>query len=251
MPSEKAAREIAHGRMLSESDPEQIWGWSTPAGQRRAIRRADLIIAGAQLGRGSRVLEIGCGTGMFTEMFAATGATIVAVDVSADLLERAVTRKLPVDRVKLVLGRFEELALDEPYDAAIGSSVLHHLDLDPALENIHRLLKPGGTLSFAEPNMLNPQVFLERHPGPFGRLFYYVSPDETAFVRWALAARLEQRGFTDVPDHPIRLSAPVHAEHTDSASPTIWPSRRSDAGAASVCRLASHRRQATAINYRL
>jgi SAM-dependent methyltransferase len=76
--------------------------------------------------------------------------------------------------------------------------VLHHLDLDQALANIHRLLRHGGRLSFAEPNMLNPQVFVERHPGPFRRLFYYVSDDETAFVRWTLAKRLEEHGFTDV-----------------------------------------------------
>lgn len=197
-PSGKASREIAHGRMLAQDDPEQIWGWSSPAGRRRARRRADLVISGAEIGPGSRVLEIGCGTGMFTEMFAATGAEIVAVDVSSDLLERARQRNLPRDRVRLVCGRFEDVELPERCDAAIGSSVLHHLDLDRALGNIHRLLTPGGRLSFAEPNMLNPQVFLERHPGPFGRLFYYVSADETAFVRWRLATRLKQHGFTDV-----------------------------------------------------
>lgn len=120
------------------------------------------------------------------------------VDVSKDLLERARRRNLPPDRVRLIAARVEDLRLGELCDAAIGSSVLHHLELDQALANIHRLLKPGGVLSFAEPNMLNPQVFLERHPGPLRRFFYYVSDDETAFVRWRLAACLERHGFEDV-----------------------------------------------------
>jgi SAM-dependent methyltransferase len=196
--SGKASREIAHGRMLMRDDPEYIWGWATPAGRLRARRRAALMGSAAGLGAGVRAVEIGCGTGMFTEMFAATGSEIVAVDVSEDLLARARRRNLPGDRVRLICAPIEDLRIEGLCDAAVGSSVLHHLDLDRALANIHQLLKPGGKLSFAEPNMLNPQVFLERHPGPFRRHFYYVSDDETAFVRWRLAACLERHGFSDI-----------------------------------------------------
>ena len=94
--------------------------------------------------------------------------------------------------------RFEELTDESGFDAVIGSSVLHHLDVSASLRNIRRLLKPGGWMSFAEPNLLNPQVFLERHPGPFHRLFYYISPDETAFVRWSLTRVLSRHGFESI-----------------------------------------------------
>jgi len=82
-------REIQHGRHLAELETETVWGWGTPAGQLRARRRADLIMQGAQLAPGQLVLEIGCGTGLFTEMFSASGARIVAVDISRDLLDKA------------------------------------------------------------------------------------------------------------------------------------------------------------------
>jgi hypothetical protein len=50
-------------------------------------------------------------------------------------------------------------------------------------------------MSFAEPNMLNPQVFAERK---LRRLFPYNSPDETAFVRWKFRSDLQKTGFQDI-----------------------------------------------------
>ena len=198
----RAEHEIQHGEWLAERDTEKIWGWDTPAGRLRAERRATLIADGANLGPRSRVLEIGCGTGMFTEMFAATGATIVAVDLSPDLLQKAHARKLPQDRVFFVEKPFEECHVDGPFDAVIGSSVLHHLEIDVSLRRIIELLKPGGFFSFAEPNMLNPQVFMERH-FQFLPIFQYTSPDETAFVRWRFAAKLRSVGYSDVSITPF------------------------------------------------
>jgi SAM-dependent methyltransferase len=77
---------------------------------------------------------------MFTEIFARTGATIVAVDISPDLLQRARARGLPPDRVLFLEKRFEECDVEGPFDAVIGSSVLHHLEVDEALRRIFALL---------------------------------------------------------------------------------------------------------------
>src|SRR6185436_1774910 len=92
-------RERQHDRHLIDVGVESAWGWTTPAGRRRAASRAALIAAAAGLGPGSSVLEIGCGTGIFTEAFARTGARILAVDLSEELLTLARARSLPADRV--------------------------------------------------------------------------------------------------------------------------------------------------------
>ena len=188
--------------MSAELETETVWGWGTPAGQLRARRRADLILEGAGLSPGQRALEIGCGTGLFTGMFASSGAQIVAVDISGELLEKARARNLPAGQVTFLEKRFEDCEVDGPFDAVVGSSILHHLDIDAALTNIRRLLKAGGILSFAEPNMLNPQVYLERkfHYLP---MFSYTSPDETAFVRWRFARLLEEHGFQEISITPF------------------------------------------------
>jgi 2-polyprenyl-3-methyl-5-hydroxy-6-metoxy-1,4-benzoquinol methylase len=86
--------EMKHGRIISQGDPELIWGWGTPAGRLRAERRAGLIMEGARLSPGQMVLEIGCGTGLFTEKFAAAGVSILAVDLSPELLALA-ERRIP------------------------------------------------------------------------------------------------------------------------------------------------------------
>lgn len=200
--STRSDHEIAHGKKLAQDDPERIWGWGTPAGKLRARRRAEFVATGANLGPGIKVLEIGCGTGLFTEMFAQTGAYIVAVDISAELLEKARTRGLPADRVQFLQKRFEDCDMDGPFDAVIGSSVLHHLDIEAALAKIYELLKPGGVISFAEPNMLNPQIMIQKNVGWIKERMGD-SPDETAFVRWQLRARLLKVGFESVTITPF------------------------------------------------
>ncbi|MFO0874315.1 MAG: class I SAM-dependent methyltransferase [Phycisphaerales bacterium] len=197
MSTSRAHHEIAHGQWLAANDPESVWGWGTPAGRRRAERRAKLIADAAALGPGVRALEIGCGGGMFTGMFAATGASIVAVDISPELIEIAKRRNLPQDRVRFATTRFEEMDPADPFDAVVGSSVLHHLEVERSLQLMYALLKPGGRLAFAEPNLLNPQVWMERRFRHWDR-FKYVSPDETAFVRGPLARLLEATGFVDI-----------------------------------------------------
>lgn len=196
----RAGREVEHGEWLAHGDPEAIWGWGTAAGRLRARRRAHVIAEGGRLAPGARVLEVGCGTGLFTALFAESGATIVAVDISGALLERARARGLPPDRVRFLERRFEDCELEGPFDAVIGSSVLHHLDLGPALDRIRALLRPGGFLSFAEPNLLNPQVWLERNVRSW---FPYVSPDETAFVARALRRTLRAGGYAEVEVTPF------------------------------------------------
>jgi 2-polyprenyl-3-methyl-5-hydroxy-6-metoxy-1,4-benzoquinol methylase len=214
--NKKAQHEIEHGVLLASQDTEKSWGWGTPAGKIRAQRRAKLIIAASELNSGKKVLEIGCGTGLFTEIFAETGADIIAVDISPELLQKAKSRNLP-PTVHILEKRFEDCDLDGPFDAILGSSILHHLAVKAALAKIYELLKPGGVISFAEPNFVNPQVFLERK---FRKWFPYTSPDEIAFVRWHLKKDLEEAGMIKIkitpfdwlhPSTPVKFISPVNS----------------------------------------
>jgi len=199
----RTKHEIKHSKILSRSDPELIWNWNTPAGMLRADRRAELITNGSRLGPEVCALEIGCGTGMFTEMFATTGAKLTAVDISLDLLKKAQARNLPPDRVLFLEKRIEDYDTDDSFDAVIGSSVLHHLEIETALKKIYTLLRPGGFMCFTEPNMLNPQVFIERKFRFLLPCLWYVSADETAIVRWKFRDLLKKIGFDNIEIMPF------------------------------------------------
>jgi SAM-dependent methyltransferase len=204
---ERLAREIEHGRKIA-ANAEDVWFWGSPAGRRRADRRAELFIEHGGLAPGKRALELGCGTGVFLEKVARSGATIHGIDLSEDLLAKARERVAALPNVVLDRGNAEALPYpDGHFDAVYGSSVLHHLDLGTALAAAHRVLRPGGRVVFAEPNILNPQVTLMFRFGPLKQRFG-VSPDEMAFSRFKARDALERAGFVDVAVDPFDFLHP-------------------------------------------
>jgi SAM-dependent methyltransferase len=198
--------EIAHGRFIHENHPE-LWDWSTPAGRLRLQRRVDMLCRWGRLARGERLLEIGCGTGLVTErVHAATGASIVGIDISPELVAEAQAR-LPQAAFR-VENAFRMSFPDASFDAVYGSSILYHLEIEPALREIMRVLRPGGRMVFAEPNMLNPQIFVQKNV-PLIKRWLGDTPHETAFVRWSFARRLRGTGFTRVLVFPFDFLHPL------------------------------------------
>ena len=187
--------EIEHGEYIAEKG-EEIWSWSSPAGRLRLERRGCMLRN--FLGNDNKnVLEIGCGTGLFTSQLALTNNQIVAIDVSPALLGLAQKRTVfpnVVFKNEDAHGTFFE---DQSFDFIVGISVLHHLDINLALKEFFRLLKPGGRIMFTEPNILNPQIAIQKNV-PFIKKLAGDSPDETAFFRWSLKNKLSQNGFTEV-----------------------------------------------------
>jgi len=196
MKADKIQNEIEHGKRIAK-DALNIWGWGSPAGQIRANRRAEYFIQLGNIRAGRKVLELGCGYGEFTRRVASTGADITAIDISPDLLEFA-TERIKNKAVRFQIQNVEKMDFeDESFDAVFGSSILHHLNLKPALLEIYRVLRKGGRIVFTEPNMLNPQIWLERNIRAIRRLTY-TSPDETAFTKWNLEKELLNHGFKNV-----------------------------------------------------
>jgi SAM-dependent methyltransferase len=203
----RLAREIEHHQQIA-ANAEEVWGWDSPAGRRRAERRAELFVEHGRLAPGRQALELGCGTGVFLEKVARSGAEIRGIDLSRDLLEKARARLAAVGNVSLDGGNAESLPYpNASFDVLYGSSVLHHLDLDAALREAHRVLRPQGRLVFAEPNVFNPQVAFMFHCEPLKRRFG-VSRDEMAFSRFRAAAALRRLGFLDISVRPFDFLHP-------------------------------------------
>jgi 2-polyprenyl-3-methyl-5-hydroxy-6-metoxy-1,4-benzoquinol methylase len=189
---DRIRNEMAHGRKIADG-AEEVWNWSGPAGTRRWRRRVDFLVG--RIPPGGRVLEIGCGTGLLTEVLGKAGIRLTAIDVSPDLIRRAAARVGERSPVAFSVQNAYSAGLkDASFDAVVGISVLHHLELAAALAEFRRLLKPGGLLLFSEPNMMNPVIALQKNV-PALKARAGDSPDETAFFRWPLARALRDAGF--------------------------------------------------------
>ncbi len=200
--------EIERGRDILE-DAEWLWGWGTTAGKLRADRRADILVEVANIVKGRNVLEIGCGTGMFTKKIIKNRANITAVDISHDLLRKA-KQEIDLPEIEFVLSDIEQLPFNnKTFDAVIGICVLHHLNMDAILPEVKRVLKKDGMIVFCEPNMLNPQLLIQKNVKPIKKIkILGETLDETAFFRWSLSNVLKKVGFTDISIVPFDFLHP-------------------------------------------
>lgn len=217
MADDRIRNEQQHGKWIAEHG-EEIWNWSSPAGKVRWARRVELFRSFLS-GDNKSVLEIGCGTGLFTAEIAVTGHHITAIDISPELISKA-RERVTADNVVFALENAYETTLPEgSFDAIVGSSCLHHLELNKALREFHRLLKPGGSIMFTEPNMLNPQIALQKNI-PWLKKRAGDSPDETAFVRFTLQKKLSLAGFSEIAITPFDF---VHPAIPHCALPLFVP----------------------------
>ncbi len=200
--------EIERGREILE-DAEWLWGWGTTAGKLRAERRAGILIDMANMVRGRSVLEIGCGTGMFTRKISKDRADLAAVDISHDLLRKA-KQEVDLPEVEFVQSDIEQMPFGNmTFDAVVGICVLHHLNMDAILPEVRRVLKKGGRIVFCEPNMMNPQLLIQKNVKPIKKIrILGETLDETAFFRWQLSHDLKRVGFTDISIVPFDFLHP-------------------------------------------
>jgi SAM-dependent methyltransferase len=225
------AREAAEARYEAErrqgeeiaTGHEDAWGWTSPAGRIRAATRAGFLIKAARLGPGVRCLELGAGTGEFTTRIASSGCDLTALEISRTTA--AICRQRVGADATVVVGNAETgEGLDgKPFDAVVGVSVLHHLNLEMALATMFSLLKPGGRFAFSEPNMSNPQIWAERHIATVKRA-RHVTEHETAFRTAELTQTLTRHGYL------VEVAEPFEFLHPATPPRLIEPLRRLERG---------------------
>ncbi|WP_129789764.1 class I SAM-dependent methyltransferase [Promicromonospora panici] len=106
------------------------------------------LLRTARIGRGTRVLDVGCGSGELLEHLQDRGAVPSGVDPSSRMAELAQARAIGVD---VRLGDFERLPFgDGAFDALLAVNALQFAeDQDAALAEAGRVLVPGGVVGLA------------------------------------------------------------------------------------------------------
>ena len=133
-----------------------------------------------------RVLDVGTGRGRFGTFFAQKGCNVVGLDLSSEMLEQAaelVRQKGLSERFRLQEGNAEDLSsfADAEFDVVLCMELFDHLpDLQRALREMRRTLKPGGHFLFTY--VPNESIY-----GGLGNLYRWLrrrmSPSESMISR--------------------------------------------------------------------
>ncbi|WP_256300107.1 class I SAM-dependent methyltransferase [Haloarchaeobius salinus] len=104
------------------------------------------LVAALALDGGETVADLGSGTGFYTDDVAPFAAQVYAVDVQAEMHELYREKGMP-ENVEPVTAPVDDLPLDDgALDAAFSTMTYHEFAGEGALEELHRVLVPGGRL---------------------------------------------------------------------------------------------------------
>jgi len=158
----------------------------------------------AHLAPNRRVLEAGCASGKFSVAFAMLGCDVTALDFSPAMLENAAQLKARVEaaqplRMRFVQGDLENLDLgSSQFDLVINEGVvehwLDHTERRRVLENMARVVKPGGALAIIIPNGAHPfaEDWIAHHPA------FLSAPPMVRYDPQLLADDLNTIGLSDL-----------------------------------------------------
>ena len=182
------------------------------SGPDRARRQAQLLARVlADVPAPAVIVDIGCGDGLATSVASSIspGHRLVGIDWSADALRQAGARGLTLVRAS-VEGASLPVATDAANVVIMSELIEHLVDTDSALDEVRRILRPGGSLLLSTPNLaawynrgllaLGVQpVFSEVSlRGVFGRPGSQVAGHLHMFTKRALVGLLTARGFTSI-----------------------------------------------------
>ena len=114
------------------------------------ISRLSYALMNSKLGAGETLLDLGCGWGLSSELFAYAGLQVTALDINPEFVNLVNTRARQKNlAIEAVQGSFENVP-PGPFDAVAYYECLHHA-VRPweALGNAARVLRPGGKLLIA------------------------------------------------------------------------------------------------------
>lgn len=106
----------------------------------------DFLARRCSLTAGAVVVDIGCGTGIATRLFAARGCRVLGIEPNADMRTQAETEPCTADIPPIYRsGRAEATGLPNALaDVVVAAQAFHWFDAPAALQEMYRILRPGG-----------------------------------------------------------------------------------------------------------
>jgi SAM-dependent methyltransferase len=173
---------------------------------------ADDIAAIAQLPSPSRILEIGCGTGQSTELFARKGHRLIAVELGANLAAYVRERFADDPGFSVVNAAFEDYSGEIGFDLVFSASAFHWIDPAVGFPLIHSLLNEHGSLALCwnhrQDRELDTPVFHDIH-----NIYHEMFPEPTT-TRTTIAERIRQAADCGLFGEPVERMYPYELTYT-------------------------------------
>lgn len=172
-------------KQLFDTMPDKYTAWfKTPIGKLVLDTEKSMTMALLAPSAGERVLDVGCGSGIFTEFFIDAGAELTGLDISVPMLNDAHLRLAdkPFDSVA---GNMYSLPFPDHYfDKTVSITALEFVpDAQQAINEMFRVTKPGGRIVVSTLNSLSPwaerrKKAAEKDEKSVFKEAYFRSPDE-------------------------------------------------------------------------
>lgn len=176
-------RKKERGELFDEW-PEKYDQWfTTPIGNLVKKYEAELILDLLKPGPGEIILDVGCGTGVFTVDILSFNSHVVGIDISLPMLMHAVQKTRGYD-FQAVLADISHLPFSESvFNKVISVTALEFIeDAKGALKELFRVTRRGGCIVVATLNSLSPWATRRRAEAKKGHILFrkaiFRSPDE-------------------------------------------------------------------------
>ncbi len=182
------SKEIAFFDAHAASDEYDVF---TPDANTRLIAAFTRL---SGLPTGARVADLGCGSGVFTELLRQSGYSSVGLDISPKSVELG---RIKYPRLELIEGDAENLPFEtESLDGVLLSGLVHHFP-DPRrlAAEVHRVLKNDGHFVAFDPNRMNPFMWLYRDRSSPFYSSVGVTENERPILAWRTAKVFRGAGF--------------------------------------------------------
>lgn len=105
----------------------------------------DYILARCGLRAGSLLVDVGCGTGISSRLFAQRGLTVIGIEPNAEMRAKAQAEQGSGPPLLYQDGKAEATGLpDASADAVLAAQAFHWFESEAALREFYRILEPGG-----------------------------------------------------------------------------------------------------------
>lgn len=172
-------------KQLFDNMPDKYTAWfKTPIGKLVMDTEKTMTLGLLKPTSGDVILDVGCGSGIFTEFFIDAGADVIGLDISVPMIRDACVR-LQGKSFSSIAGTMYNLPFDdECFDKTVSITALEFVpDAQRAVDEMFRVTKPGGWIVVSTLNSLSSWAerrtkVAEVNKQSIFREAYFRSPDE-------------------------------------------------------------------------